>query len=166
MALIARGDTYDEIEAQTGVNRGQLTSIKKRNIESIQEVKNKLLEREVKTQAKIKQHANNKIEERLNRDDKLHELMEKVTHDYLKGELTLKDYTQAILSLKELTVSDLIQISREMHVQSGTEEKPPTSPEDLTALSAALASGDQVTLTQILFHGKRSNPLETPILTV
>lgn len=162
VALVARGDTYDEIIKEAGyVSRITFTRIRKRNKENIKLIKLQMQFKVAGDVAAINEQANTKISERLQRDTLLSKVLSKAHKDYIDGKINFNDYKYVLQSNKELSMTDLINVSKEMHSQKGDEGDGSGSgsrnPEDIAALVAAIKSGDQVKITQVAFGDSSNN---------
>lgn len=143
VALIARGDTYDNIRAdvlgrfERGISAGVITAIKKRNSVAIASIKQAVMEKE--------------------RDDaagllvRSHRLIGKRLRDVEQGEgHGIKD-------------SDLVAISKEMFHQSRSTINPEDDPrlvnpkEKLKELQDMLEETDEIRLERIVFAKRESS---------
>lgn len=159
VALLARGtDTQGEIAKEVGVSDVTVTAVKKRNKENLAIISQQLLMRAAEDAGSIKEKANTKLSQKLDRDDKVVRIIEKAHDEFLEGEISIKEYSAILRKVKELSVNELVTVSREMHNQSAGAEKPPTTQQDLAFLAAAIASGDEVKITQAVFNGRANVP--------
>lgn len=160
VALLARGDEQKSIAQETGVNQNTVGRVKLRNKENLEIIKQQLLVKAAEDADSIKQKANTKLSRKLDRDDKVVEIIDKAHEDYLEGEISIKEYSEILRKVKELSVGELVQVSKEMHNQTTAIEKPPATQADLAYLAAAIASGDEVKITQAVFNGQPQHPTE------
>lgn len=150
VALIARGDTYDNIRAdilarfERGISVGVITAIKKRNSEAIASIKQAVIEKE--------------------RDDAQGLLIR--THRLIGKRL------RAVEEGANIRDSDLVAVSKEMFHQSRTErgldedgQKLINPKEKLKELQDMLEENDEIRLERIVF-AKRETPTEVPIQPV
>lgn len=153
VAMIARGDLHEEISKELGIALQSVGNIKKRNKANLQIIEQKLLTKATEDALSIKHNANKKISKRLMRDDKATQILDKANDDYLNDRIDIKEYTEMVRRVKELTINELVSVSKAMHDQSSELEKPPATQSDLAALAAAIRSGDEVKITQAVFNG-------------
>lgn len=154
VALLARGDTQESIEKEIGISQQTVSAVKKRNKENLAIISQKMLAKATEDALSIKQDANAKISHRLKRDDKAAQILDKAYDQYLNEEIDLKQFTEAARRIKELSINELVSVSKAMHDQSTAEEKPPATQSDLAALAMAIRSGDEVKITQAVFNAQ------------
>lgn len=155
VALLARGDTYDQIQAQMERSVAKMTigRVKKRNKGTLDMISAKAMQKAEADAASIKNKANTLISTRLDRADKFDKLIEKLESDYVDGNITYKEYREERRKLKDVTLPELVIVSKEMHHQTSAEPTPPANQQDIATLIAAIKSGDEVKLNQIIFNG-------------
>lgn len=158
VARLARGDKQLDIMAEMGVAIATVTAVKKRNKENLAIIKQKTLEKQIENAEAIKQKSNAKLSKRLDRDDEAEKIISKAQSEYLNGDISLKEFSDIMRRVKELSVNELVTISKEMHHQTVETDKPPAAAGDLTDLIAAIKSGDEVSITKAVFNGQRNNP--------
>lgn len=155
--LLARGDTYEQIQAQVDVSAPTIGTVKKRNKENLELIKSKLTEQAAEDALGIKHKANKLISKRLDKADSAQQLLEKAQQDFLDDKISYKELADALRRFKEIGITELVTVSKEMHAQSNKADNPPSSPKDLQELAAAIASGDEVRITQATFNPKQAN---------
>jgi hypothetical protein len=160
VALLARGDTYKQIQAHMisdldrSVTEMTISAVKKRNASNLELIKNKFLEKQENDARALKDEANKIIGKRLKREDKATQIRAKAQDQYINGEITLKEYTEILRTNKEVSIGELVSVSKEMHNQSVDDSDKDTSKNDTSALIEAIKSGDEVKLQQIIFNAK------------
>lgn len=165
VALLARGDKHKDIIKQLDepVTLVTIGKIKKRNMGNLQILAQKSLQKEEADALAIKNKANAHIKQRLDSDDTALKLLEKANQQYLNDDISMSEYAHLMKLIKTATIQELVSISKEMHAQSVTEEAPPSSAQDIAALVAAIKSGDEVQLNQIIFKGDNNGIGQPPI---
>lgn len=160
--LLARGDTREEIQAQMDfhVSKQTISAVKKRNKDNLQLIATKVAEKAAEDAASIKQKANTLIAKRLDKVDDTFEILDKARQDWLDDKITWKEYEKIQRRYKEVSLGELVNVSKEMHAQSNSGDTPPASPKDLAELAAAIASGDEVRITQATFNPKSNTNAE------
>lgn len=154
--LLARGDTYKQIQAQIerGVTDATISAVKKRNKDNLELIASKLMERAAEDAAGIKQKANTLISKRLDKVDDTFDILDKARQDWIDDKITWKEYEKIMRKFKDVSLGELVTVSKEMHAQSSKGDAPPSSPKDLADIAAAIASGDEVRITQAVFNAK------------
>jgi hypothetical protein len=158
VALFARGETYENIrsivKAETGrhVAIQTISNVKKRNKDNIALIKNKFLEREEENAAAIRTKANRVINRKLDNEERKLDALEKAREEYLAGKIDLDEYAELVKANKELSITEVTNVSKTMHEQAKTEEPPAVESKDTAALVEAMRSGDEVTIQQIIFN--------------
>ncbi|CAB4176622.1 hypothetical protein UFOVP1522_38 [uncultured Caudovirales phage] len=157
IALIARGDSHAQIinalkEDGSSTTSKTITAIAKRNQESLALITNKLIAFEESNVLDIKRKANSIIEKRLDQVDIEAGVLAKAHQQYIDEEIQLEDYIKLLRTMKSTSIPELVAVSKEMHVQERAKEAPiNTPPQDMTALAAAIETGDEITLNQLIF---------------
>jgi superfamily II RNA helicase len=166
VALLARGDTYQQIQAAfeglRKLNEKTIRKVKIRNKENLDLIKERQLQREEADALAIKQKANKLISRRLDQSDHDAEALVKANEDFAKGTINYKEWQTLVAKLKPTSLPELVSVSREMHNQSSTETPPQTPHKDLQALVAAIRSGDEVRLSEMVFKGKSDDLSPAP----
>lgn len=165
VAMIARGDTVDQIRQQIegGINRITVRKIRERNKDNLEIIKQQLQTIAAEDAASIKQEANQQLSDKLKRSRLAEEHIQLKYLEYLDDKITYDQYCDIVKRTAAMSVQELVSISKEMHHQSVETEKPQASAADLAALTAAIRSGDEVKITQAVFNGVGSS---TPSPTV
>lgn len=165
VALMARGDNYTEIQKELmdslgkHVSKVTLSKVRARNKENLALIAQRVMEKEEADALAIKNKANNIIKKKLDSEDKTEAIITKAKADYLDGEITIKEYMEVVKFHRPTGLTELVGVSKEMHNQAGTVPDKPVSSEDMAKLAAAIQSGDEVTLNQMVF--KRGQPSDT-----
>lgn len=163
VALLARGDSYLQIrkqftkEFERTLSLETIRKIRDRNAENLKIIMSRTLEKQEVDVLQIRAKANRKIENRLDLDSKQQDLLIKANEDFLNDKIDLQEYTKLVKSVKQLSVSDLVNVSKEMHAQSAGDPAPQGNPQDMARIAAALQNSDEVQLNQLVFK-----PKETP----
>lgn len=158
VALLARGDTREAIIAQfpeRSLDPRTVTNVKKRNKDNLAILKEAMLQKAQDDAMAIKHKANRKLSKKLDDDDKRLEALSVAHQDFIDGNLTSKEYSLILKSNRELSVTELVSVSKEMHNQSKEDEVAPTPAKDMAALVDAIKSGDEVKLNQIIFNSSK-----------
>lgn len=167
VALLASGSTYETIKAEfkgiRNLSDPTIAKVKKRNKENLDMIAERMLQRQEQDAASIKQKANKLIAKRLDQSDEFQDLLNATLDDFKSGKIDYKTYQDKIKAFRTLSVSELVSVSREMHTQSGTEPAKETPHKDLQALVAAIRSGDEVRLSEMVFKSKDGDDISTTL---
>lgn len=155
--LLARGDEYKDIMKQVDVSVNTITKVKRRNKDNLALIAEKVMEKALDDAAASKQKANKIISKRLDRDETNAEVLAKAQQDWIDDKITFKELEAVMRRFKEIGITELVTVSKEMHAQTSKGDDTPSSPKDLATLAAALASGDEVRITQAIFNAKSPN---------
>lgn len=164
VALLARGDRIIDIQAEfektfeRTINKATVVNIRKRNAENLEIIRSRTQEKIERDQAAIRNKANAKIDKKLDSDDLAAQVIAKAHSQYINGEIDYSQYSVLLRSVKELSVSELVSVSKEMHLQASDAPGEPVNNEDMQKLQAAIQAGDTLTLNQLVF--KRGQPSE------
>lgn len=155
LALLARGDTYEKIREQVDgrVTDVTIRAVKRRNKENLDIIRQKMMEKATDDAMSIKDKANRIISNKLNHIDANLEILNKAREDWLDDKIDYKEFETIHKKYKDVTLNELVTVSKEMHHQAVETEQPKAAPQDLSALVEAIKSGDQVKVTQVLFNG-------------
>lgn len=159
LAMFARGDTFEQIHAATGLAISTLMGIKKRNANNLALIKDKLIEFEISKSKKILGKAQDLISKKLDKVEESEDVKEQAIADYREGTIDQEEYQRRVTGLLDVTLSELNSVSKEAFNQSQIESGKPTSissspneaKEDLLRLVAALKEGDEETLLKHVF---------------
>lgn len=171
IALLARGDSYSQIrrtfEAENGrtLNSHTIMDVRKRNAVTLQAIKDKTLAKQEADAEAIKTKANSIIKKQLDSADMAVEILAKAGEQYLNDEIGFKEYGEIIKHIKHASLPELVTVSKEMHAQSAGPPLGGSNPEDLAAIRTALESGDEVSLTKLMFKkngGDGGQPVDNP----
>lgn len=127
LALIARGDTYGQVTDATGVKASTIEGIKKRNLATLDIMRNKLMDHQVSTSKKILSKAQGLIEKKLDHAIKSEQELEDATQRFRAQEIDYAEYQQEVFGLAKVTLAELNSVSREAFNQSQIEQGKPTS---------------------------------------
>lgn len=163
IGMFARGDRTAEIIAATTDEYGRslsvqtVTSVRRRNANTLEDIRKRAQAAHEADSQKIRDKANGIIKKQLDQAETAQEVLTTASQQYIAGEITLGQYSSLIKSVKSASLAELVNVSKEMNAQTSSAVSPPGDPKDLAAIRAALESGDDVTLTQLVFK-KNSNP--------
>lgn len=132
VSLIAVGRRYADISEETGVAVPTIKKIKRRNPQALAKMQTVIIERQAKVAARIHQKSLNEIDKKLDR---------------------------AEAGSEDITIKDLVSVSKEMFSQSQIEQGKPTAitmnPHGdlgyLKTLTAALEADDAVAMAELLW---------------
>lgn len=161
VALLARGDTYEEIRQQIegGVSDVAIRAVKKRNKANLEIISQKMLIKATEDAGSIKQKANKIISHKLDNIDTNQLILDKARQDWLNDVIDYKTYEKILRKHHDASLGELVSVSKEMHSQSTAEDRPPADAKDMAALVAAIKSGDETKITQVVFNAKSDQPL-------
>lgn len=161
VALLARGDTYQQIQEYFQANAMRkptnttILNVRKRNKENLDLIKQKIIQKEAEDATSIKEKANSLIKKRLERADSEAKVLAIANQQFVDGEIDMEELTRVKRLIKETGMVELVAVSREMYAQSRADnDVVNNTPKDLSALVAAIRSGDEVKLQQIIFNSK------------
>lgn len=166
VAFLARGDTHAEImhyfntEEKRTLNDMTIQRVAKRNADSLAEIKQRTLKKVEADAQSIKDKANSIIKKQLDAVDVAVEILALAGRQFLAEEITLHEYNAVIKSTKKASMTELVAVSREMHAQSGATPPGGSDPANLAAIRAALESGDEVSLTRLMFKKNGGGPVD------
>lgn len=168
LAMLVRGDTHRSIAEAMGLNVNTITTIKKRNPDTLKIMREKLSEAHANSAAKILTKSRKLLESKLDQlqsdDDKRLELV----RQYEDGEIDHEEFDIKLRTLKQATLSELTGVSREMFNQNQVENQQPTSivgnsheqKKQLVDLVRAIESGNEVELQKIIFNPKSDEVID------
>lgn len=161
VALLARGDTYTEIQGQIegGVSLVTIGAVKKRNKENLMIIAEKMAIKAAEDASSIKLKANKLISARLDVDGLDQEVLDHAKAQYLADEISWATYERIVNKSRAASITELVTVSKEMHHQSAEGDTPPANASDLAALAAAIRSGDSLKITQLVFGNDNSPPV-------
>lgn len=170
LALLARGDMQSEIatEFETKFSRPiaerTIIRIKQRNKENLEIMRTQTQAKIDRDQAAIRNKANVKIDKKLDNDDLAAQVIAKAHSQYINGEIEFPAYQRLLNTVRTLSVSELVTVSKEMHAQSSEAPGEAVDSEDMLKLQEAIQSGDTLTLSQLVFKRGQSNASsDTPL---
>lgn len=186
LAYIARGDTMSQVAAhlledfQVTITESALYKIKKDNLETIQKIQERLADSAAADADALLKSSRVALARRLQRDSRDGAELEQLDQQYRDGELDKAEYQRKKSGLLQLSVNELVNISRSMHAQvikvPGNPELPPgngpaqplpagsATPAQLEALLKAIQSGNHVEIQRIVFNGgvRNDQPVTIP----
>ena len=174
LAYIARGDTMSQVAAhmledfEVTISESRLYQIKKDNHQTIQKIQERLADSVAADAEKIMQSTRVALARRLQRDSRDGAELEQLDQQYRDGELSKEDYQRQKTGLLQMSVAELVSISRGMHEQvikaPGSAELdagPPqnslgggSTPAQLEALLKAIQAGNTVEMQRLIFTPK------------
>lgn len=166
IALIARGDTYTDIQAQLkaegiDVSTQTLAIVKKRNSEALAHIKNEIIKLESSKATSILDKSRTLIEKKLDLADD--DTVPKWLQDaYDEGEIDFAEFNKrkdTIMNKRGVTIGELNMVAKEAFNQSQIESGKPTSitnsPEqakkNLEVLLRAIKSGNEEDIAKAIF---------------
>lgn len=188
LAYIARGDTMSQVAAhlledfEVTITESALYKIKKDNLDTIQKIQERLADSAAADADALMKSSRVALARRIQRDARDGAELELLDQQYRDGELDKSEYQRKKAGLLQLSVSELVNISRAMHAQvvkvpGGAPELPPgpggaaqplpagsATPAQLEALLKAIQSGNHVEIQRIVFNGGARNdqPVAVP----
>lgn len=166
IALIARGDTYANIQSQLkkeGVDIAvpTISKIKSRNEEALQAIKNEIIKVETSKSATILEKSRSLIEKKLDISEDT-SIPDELQRAYDDGEIDGKqffDRKQAVFNKRRVTIGELNMVAKEAFNQSQIESGKPTSitnspaeaKKNLERLLLAINSGKEEDIVKAIF---------------
>lgn len=166
LALLARGDSYDDIVSTfvregTPVSKSTLVSVKRRNTETLKYMQDALVQHELNKSTQILAKARQLLEKKIHKallvDDKLDEL----TQELKDHEIELNQYELLVKTLRkdDISVAVLTTLTKEMFNQSQVEQGKPTvisenpqqARENLKTLLQAIDAKDEEKILKAIF---------------
>lgn len=166
VAYLARGDSHkkiiDEIEREFGVSISHptISAIKKNNESALAVIKNAIIEREEVNARSLLDRSRNLLGRQLKRADEAITRLEDLERMFNKGKIDLEDYKAAKAEIKMPTITEMTNVTKEMHNQVKVSDEPvkDTSPEDaqkrLESLTQLIQEGDEIKLREVVFGVK------------
>lgn len=174
LAYIARGDTMSQVAAhlledfEVSITESALYKIKKDNLETIQKIQDRLADSAVADADAILKSTRVALAKKIQRADRDGNELEQLDQQYRDGEIDKSQYQRRKAGLIQLSVSELVNISRTMHAQvikvPGAPELPPgpggpaqplpagsSTPAQLEALLKAIQAGNTVEIQRLIF---------------
>lgn len=161
--LMALGKTQDDIlkkikkENKVELAKKTLTDIKKRNYESLEEQQRAIIRQEAATAASIHGKTNSMLYKRLEKADDDTETLWDLEQQYRDGDIDEEEFYKQISRLKDVSIEQLLKVSKEMYTQTGAAAEPNASsgasidPNQAKDLVNALKNSDAVELQRIVF---------------
>lgn len=176
LALIARGDSYDDIIATVAkdgesITKATLVNIKKRNNETLKYMQGALVQHELNKSTQILARSRQLLEKKLQRalevDHRIDELKEMRDND----EISPQEYYDMVKleSKNDISTSVLISLSKEMFNQSQLEQNKPTSisespaeaRKNLETLLDAIKDKDERKMVESIFPDAKPHPISS-----
>ncbi len=179
LAYIARGDTMSQVAAHlledynVKISESRLYQIKKNNLETIQKIQDRLADSAIADADAILKQSRVALAKKMQKADRDGSELEQLDQKYRDGEIKKEEYQRRKAGLLQLSVGELVNISRSMHAQvvkaPGVPELPPgdgpaqplpagsSTPAQLEALLQAIQRGDHVEMQRIVFNGGGRN---------
>lgn len=157
--LLAQNTPYKDIQAEfqgiRTLTSKTITKVKRRNEENLKLIEQRLLKRQEQDALSIKQKANKLIDKRLDQTDQETKIVAKANKEYLEGDMPHEEYIRLMKTMKPTTIPELVSVSKEMHNQATSEERPPENAQkDLQSLIEAINSRDTVEIVKTVFRGQ------------
>lgn len=166
IAMLARGDTYDAIRAVlesqgTTITISTISNVRRRNTEALAYMKNALMQHEVSISSKLLTKSRQLLERKLNRafhvEEKINSLEQELKSEEIDHRTFSVLYEKALKA--ELSVAELVSLSKEMFNQSQIEQNKPTSitenpaqaKENLKTLLEAINTKNDTAVLQAIF---------------
>jgi flagellar biosynthesis GTPase FlhF len=163
VAYIARGDTYqtiiENVQEEFGAKMAipTISDIKKRNLDALEIIRNTIIKEEEATAKKLLEKSRSLIGKNLTKAEKDAQYLDDMESDFRRGKIKLKEYQQAISTVKMPTLTELTSVSKEMHHQDSVENQKiseASKPENAKDVWQLLKDGDDVELQRIVFGKK------------
>lgn len=161
VGLLARGDTMANIkrlfvdEEGRDVDMKTIMRVKGKYRDQLDRLKEQTIKKQIADAQAIRDQANSSIKDQLDNNDLANRILTRAGKQYLNDEITVLQYQELVKRIKTAGLSELVNVSKEMHAQAGAVAGAGPPPEDLAAMREALQAGDEVRLTQIMF--KKNN---------
>lgn len=182
LAYIARGDTMSQVAAhlledfQVEITESALYKIKKDNLDTIQKIQDRLADSAAADADALLKSTRVALAKKMQRADRDGAELEQLDQQYRDGEIDKAQYQRKKAGLMQLSISELVNISRTMHAQIIKQPGAPALPEgpgstaahqplpagastpaQLEALLKAIQSGNHVEIQRIVFNGATRN---------
>lgn len=161
VAYLARGDKHidivDHIEAEFGerLAKNTISVVKTRNESALKIIKDSIIKDEIATAQKLRDKTNKIIDRRLDTAEKDLQTLESLEHQFRKGHINYKEYSDALSKIKIPTLTELTSVSKEMHNQAQDEaSKEGDGAKDNKDIWDVLRKGDDIELQRIVFGVK------------
>lgn len=174
LAYIARGDTMSQVAAHlledygVKISESRLYQIKKNNIETINKIQDRLADSAAADADQILRQSRVALAKKMSKADRDGSELDALDEQYRNGEIKKELYQRKKAGLLQLSVGELVNISRSMHAQTvkapALPELPPggaaqplpagsSTPAQLESLLKAIQSGNHVEIQRIVFNG-------------
>lgn len=159
VAMLARGDEQQQIidALGGGITKNTITAIKKRNKENLALIQEKMSVKAAEDAMSIKNKANVLISKKLDMGIDYDKILDKARQEWVDGDIDNQEFQKILNAHHDLSIGELVNVSREMHSQAAGPEKPPATASDLALLAAAIKSGDTLKITQMVFENDKHN---------
>lgn len=165
VALIARGDSYSQIQEELAkddieISTVTIGNIKQRNSAALETIKGALVQQEIGVANRIMHKSRKLIEDRLTDDESTKELLSDALRARINGDIDKDEYESIVKKISpQISLKDLTTISKEFFNQSQIEQGKPTSitespaqaKENLKTLLEAINKGDEAAIVKAIF---------------
>jgi hypothetical protein len=171
LALLARGDGNAKIVAFLRENygidtsEGSISQIKKTHADTLALMKQKIQEHELSNVEDLLEKTRTMIGRKLNRAEKDSQTLEDLDYQFHNGEISEKEYKEKRKGLLDLSIGQIINVSKEIHNQvvksappggippgAGTLGLPSGNAALTDAIVAAIKRGDTVELQKLVLN--------------
>lgn len=164
LALIARGDTRKQINQHLDAKYGLTISatmiayLKNRHADALQMMKDQVAQYQMSEAEELMEKSRKLMSKHLDRASEDFDELAELDRAYREGEMEYKDYANKKRTLLKLSLSELNQVSKDMHAQAkdapadapGTVD--PSAAANTEALMKAIQSGDTIELQRIILN--------------
>lgn len=173
LALIARGDTYEQIsqilkkEDGKEISAPSISHIKKTHSDTLEKMRGMIVQQETAEVAEILVRSRRMTNRKLARAERDETELDKLNNEYRQGNISTKDYENKKRTLLDLSINQLVQVSKEMHSQILKPEDSPAgseagekgarsnfNPDLVQTITEAIKKGDTVKLQQVILNDK------------
>lgn len=168
LAMIAREEKYKVIlgilEKDHGIKYSvqSLRLLKKNHAKTIAEMQGMVLDKEASEVDQIRTRALRQLARKLDQATEAEREIAQLDEEYRAGDMELAEYRRKKTGLLNMSVSELLAVSKEMHGQSGAKGKgasiapnphkpgsdEPLDPQAVEVLLTAIQNGDTITLSK------------------
>lgn len=171
LAMLARGERYATIQSilkkdhDIDYSINSIRLLKKNHAETIAEMEAMIIEREASEAEQIRVRALASVSRKLDRASKDESELAELDRAYRDGELEIAEYKRRKKGLLDLSVTELLSVSKEMYAQTGKGKNASiapgspagggegiANPQTLEVLMDAIKRGDTVTLQQMVIN--------------
>ena len=167
VALIARGDTYTDIvktiesEDAVTVSTSSISQIKSRNESALAHIKDKLQDHASSRINRLISKTHKSIEKKLDKAEQNEQELEKLSEQYLNGQITKEEYRVRSKHLVGISITELANVSDKLFRQSQAtgddsdklSANPAEAKQQLIQLLQVINVGDLDNLQKMIFEG-------------